>query len=269
VEFPAHYVNIVFAFYIRMGEINVKNEGPITVISINRYERRNAVNYVVSKMLEKAMKDFNEDPEQHIAIITGEGGTFSSGADLTDTKAMGAGVLNENGPLGFTRMALGKPLIAAISGYCVAGGLEMALAADIRVADKNSMLGFLERRFGVPLIDGGTQRLPRIIGLGRALDMILTGKLISAGEALSMGLVNYVSENGKSLEKAIETAKLIDSYPGITLINDRASVFEGLSKPLDQGIRIEAQLGKKTIDSGIVQKESKSFLSGRGRHGEI
>jgi Enoyl-CoA hydratase/carnithine racemase len=170
--------------------------------------------------------------------------------------------------MGFTRMEIIKPLIAAISGYCVAGGLEMALVADIRIADIDSTIGFLERRFGVPLIDGGTQRLPRIIGMGRALDMILTGKLVSADEAKSMGLVNYVTEHGKSLDKAIEIAKLIDSYPAITMLNDRLSLFEGLSAPLEQGLRIEAEYGKKTIDSGIVEEGAQRFISGHGRHGE-
>ncbi len=251
-----------------MGEINIRKDGHITIISINRYNRRNAVDYKASKMLEKAFIDFNRDSEQHIAIITGENGIFSAGADLNDAKAMGGEVLGENGPMGFTRMEMVKPLIAAISGYCVAGGLEMALAADIRIADIDTKIGFLERRFGVPLIDGGTQRLPRIIGMGRALDMILTGKLISGNEAMSIGLVNYVTEQGKSLEKAIEIAKVIDSYPQATLLNDRLALFEGISKPPGQGLKIEAEYGKKTIDSGIVADGAQRFISGHGRHGK-
>lgn len=252
-----------------MVGINIKKIGNITVISINRFERRNAVDHNTSKMLEKAFSDFNSDPEQHVGIITGENGTFSSGADLKDAKAMSLEVLNENGPMGFTRMFIEKPLIAAISGYCVAGGLEMALVADIRIADSNSKFGFLERRFGVPLIDGGTQRLPKIVGLGRAMDLILTGKLISAEEAMSIGLVNYISENGKSFEKALEIAGLIDSYPSETVNNDRLSMLRGISMPLEKGLRIEADYGKKSIDSGAVDKGSKRFISGEGRHGNI
>jgi len=252
-----------------MNEINIRIDGHITIISINRYDHRNAVDYKTSKMLEKAFIDFNSDSEQHIAIITGENGTFSAGADLNDARAMSLEVLGKNGPMGFTRMKIVKPLIAAISGYCVAGGLEMALAADIRIADNDSMIGFLERRFGVPLIDGGTQRLPCIIGMGRALDMIITGKLVSADEAKSMGLVNYVTEHGGSLDKAIEIAKLIDSYPAITMLNDRLALFDGLSKPLYDGLKIEAEYGKKTIDSGIVEEGAQKFISGNGKHGKI
>ncbi|MCL4348834.1 MAG: crotonase/enoyl-CoA hydratase family protein [Candidatus Thermoplasmatota archaeon] len=252
-----------------MGEINIKKHGHITIISINRYNVRNAVDYKTSKMLEAAFLDFNRDDDQHIAIITGENGIFSAGADLNDAKAMSQEVLGENGPMGFTRMKIVKPVIAAISGYCVAGGLEMALTADIRIADADSMIGFLERRFGVPLIDGGTQRLPLIIGMGRALDMILTGKLVSADEAKSIGLVNYVTEHGKSLDKAMEIAKLMDSYPAVTMLNDRLALLEGLSKPLCEGLRIEAEYGKKTIDSGIVEDGAQKFIAGNGRHGKI
>lgn len=252
-----------------MSEINIKKYGNITVISINRFNRRNAVDSITSKMLENGFKDFNSDPDQHIGIITGENGTFSSGADLNDAKAMSSEVMNENGPMGFTRMLIQKPLIAAISGYCVAGGMEMALAADIRIAEKGSKFGFLERRFGVPLIDGGTQRLPKIIGLGRAMDLILTGRLISAEEAMSIGLVNYITETGKSLEKALDIAKLLDSYPSITMNNDRLAALEGLSQPLEKGLRIEAKYGKKSIESGTVNEGSKRFISGEGRHGNI
>ena len=251
-----------------MDEVVITRQGRITIISINRPEVRNAVNYKTSKMLEKAMKEFNEDGEQHIAIITGEKGNFSAGADLSDAEKMSGEVLNENGPMGFTRMVFQKPVIAAIEGYCVAGGLEMALTADIRVAGRSSKLGFLERRFGVPLIDGGTQRLSYIIGTGRALDMILTGKLISGDEAYQMGLVNYVTGNGQAMEKALEIAMLIDSFPWTTVINDRNSLIQGIYGPLNSGLRIEAEFGKKTIDSGAVKEGAKKFLAGSGRHGK-
>jgi enoyl-CoA hydratase len=250
-----------------MDDVIITKKERITVISINRPDVRNAINYKTSRLLQKAMEEFNFDSAQHVAIITGTDGNFSAGADLSDAKKMSEEVLNENGPMGFTRMIFQKPVIAAIEGYCVAGGLEMALAADIRIAEKNSKFGFLERRFGVPLIDGGTQRLPAIIGLGRALDMILTGKLISGEEAYGIGLVNYITDKGKTLEKAMEIGKLIDSFPWTTVINDRLSLIHGISESLKDGLRIEAELGKKTIDSGVVQNGAEKFLSGSGRHG--
>ncbi len=252
-----------------MDEIIISKKERITIITINRPGVRNAVNYRTSKMLEKAMEEFSSDNEQHIAIITGNGGNFSAGADLSDAEKMSEEVLNKNGPMGFTRMIFQKPVIAAVEGYCVAGGLEMALAADIRIADKSSKFGFLERRFGVPLIDGGTQRLTTIIGMGRALDMILTGKLISGEEAYEMGLVNYITDRGKTLEKAMEIADLIDSFPWTTLVNDRLSLIQGISEPISRGLMIEAEFGKKTIDSGAVKYGAKKFLSGSGRHGKI
>lgn len=252
-----------------MDEVIINKKDRITIVTINRPNVRNAVNYKTSKMLENAMEEFNSDSEQHVCIITGNCGNFSSGADLSDAEKMSGEVLNKNGPMGFTRMFFQKPLIAAIEGYCVAGGLEMALSADIRISGKDAKFGFLERRFGVPLIDGGTQRLPKIIGVGRALDMILTGKLISAKEAHEIGLVNYITDNGRALEKAIEIAKIMDSYPWDTLINDRLSLYNGLYEPLNKGLRIEAEFGKKTIDGGAVRDGAKKFISGHGRHGKM
>ncbi len=251
-----------------MDEVVITRKNRITIISINRPDVRNAVNYKTSKILEKAMLEFNLDNAQHIAIITGTGGNFSAGADLSDAQKMSGEVLNKYGPMGFTRMAFQKPVIAAVEGYCVAGGLEMALAADIRIAAGTAKLGFLERRFGVPLIDGGTQRLPRVIGMGRALDLILTGKVISADEAYSIGLVNYLTDEGKTLEKAVEIAMLIDSFPWTTVVNDRLALIQGISENPDNGLRLEAEFGKKTIESGIVKDGAEKFMSGSGRHGK-
>jgi enoyl-CoA hydratase len=251
-----------------MNEVVITRKERITVISINRPDVRNAVNYKTSKMLESAMEEFNRDSSQHVAIITGENGNFSAGADLSDAEKMSKEVLNKNGPMGFTRMVFQKPVIAAIEGYCVAGGLEMALAADIRIADRNAKLGFLERRFGVPLIDGGTQRLARIIGMGRALDLVLTGRIISADEAYTQGLINYITDEGKTIEKALEIAMLIDSFPWTTVVNDRLALIQGISEPLDCGLRLEADYGKKTIESGAVKEGAEKFLSGYGRHGK-
>ncbi len=254
--------------YYRMKNIVVDKDNNITIIKINRYESRNAVNYDTSIELRNAFLDFNEDNKQHIAILTGEGGTFSAGADLTDVEKMSPEVLNSYGPMGFTRMEIKKPLIAAISGYCVAGGLEMALTADIRIAGEESKFGFLERRFGVPLIDGGTQRLPKIIGLGRALDMILTGKLIDAKEAYNIGLVNYLTEKNNELDYAIELAKKIDQFPEITMNNDRAATYKGMALDLYSGLKTEAEYGKKSLDSGSAISGSSKFVEGHGRHGK-
>ncbi len=190
--------------------------GHIFIVTINRPERRNAIDANTAEELHRAWTYFDNNPDLYVGVITGADGNFSSGgADLYDIDRLISRVTNpEGGPLGFTRLRLSKPVIAAISGYCVAGGLEIALWADIRVADKTAKFGFLERRFGVPLVDGGTQRLAKIVGLGRALDLILTGRLISAEEAYQWGgLVNYLVDEGKALDKAIEIAELISKYP--------------------------------------------------------
>ncbi len=251
-----------------MDEVLIEKINHITIIRLNRPERRNAVDSKTSDMLYRAFHDFLKEDCQYIAIITGND-NFSAGADLNDVNEMSKNVLSSNGPMGFTRLTSNKPVIAAISGYCVAGGLEMALFADIRIADRTTKLGFLERRFGIPLIDGGTQRLPRIIGLGRAMDLILTGKLINAEEAYNIGLINYIAENGRSLEKAIEIAENIISYPLKTLVNDRNAVYEGLDLKLEDALMVEARYGKNTLDSGIALRGSKEFISGKGRHGKI
>lgn len=251
-----------------MGKIIVEKVNHITIIKINRPEKRNAIDHEAADLLYNAFIDFSRDEEQYIAILTGNE-NFSAGADLTDVNEMSKNVLSKNGPMGFTRLKINKPVIAAISGYCVAGGLEMALFSDIRIADKNSKFGFLERRFGVPLIDGGTYRLPKIIGLGRSLDLILTGKLIDADEAYNIGLINYITENGKSLEKAMEIASKIINYPFKTIINDRSSVYSGLNLDYKDGLMSEANYGKDTLDSGVAIKGASEFIKGKGKHGEL
>ena len=257
---------------LSMGDyknIKVERRGHVYVVIINRPERRNAVDADTAEELYRAWRYFEEDDDLYVGIIMGAGGNFSAGADLYDIDRMIKRVSNPNGPLGFTRMILSKPVIAAISGYCVAGGLEIALWADIRVADKTAKFGFLERRFGVPLVDGGTQRLARIIGVGRALDMILTGRLISAEEAYQWGLVNYLVDEGKALDKAIEIAELISKYPQRTLRNDRLALYEGLGRPLNDGLVIEMNRGIESIKSGEIHEGVRRFLQGFGRHGEI
>ncbi|MER3452673.1 MAG: enoyl-CoA hydratase, partial [Acidimicrobiia bacterium] len=186
--------------------------------------------------------DFEGRDDQRVAVLTGDNRAFSAGADLTDLPR-----LRPTGPLGPTRLALSKPVIAAIEGWCVAGGLELALWCDLRVCGTSARFGCLERRWGVPLIDGGTQRLPRIIGLGRALDLILTGREVDADEALAMGLVNRVVPDGEALDAAVALAEQIASYPWACVVADRASVYEGLGTPLAEGLALEDRRGRTVI----------------------
>jgi enoyl-CoA hydratase len=252
-----------------MNNVITEIKGRVYIVTINRPERRNAIDADTAEELYKAWKYFEDNDNLYVGIITGANGNFSAGADLYDMDRMIRRVDDPSGPLGFTRVTLSKPVIAAISGYCVAGGLEIALWADIRVADKTAKFGFLERRFGVPLVDGGTQRLPRIIGVGRALDMILAGRLISAEEAYQWGLVNYLVDEGRALDKAIEIAELISKYPQNTLRNDRLALYEGLGRSLNDGLAIEMKLGLESIKSCEIYDGVKRFLQGMGRHGKI
>lgn len=214
-----------------MNNVITETKGHVYVVTINRPERRNAIDADTAEQLYKSWRYFENNDDLYVGIITGANGNFSAGADLYDIDRMIKRVNDSSGPLGFTRIILSKPIISAISGYCVAGGLEVALWTDIRVADKTAKFGFLERRFGVPLVDGGTQRLLRNIGIGRALDMILTGRLISAEEAYQWGLINYLVDEGRALDKAIEIAESISKFPQNTLRNDRMALYEGLGKP--------------------------------------
>lgn len=253
-----------------MSNVITARRGHVLVVQLNRSEKRNAINFEMAEKLEEIWKDFEKDDELYVGIIAGSGGNFCAGADLGDLKNLMSRAMKPEGLLGFTRMILSKPVIAAISGYCVAGGLEIALWADFRIAEENAKFGFLERRFGVPLINGGTQRLPRIVGLGNALYLILTGKLISAREALEIGLVNEVVENGRALERAIEIAELIASYPQLALRNDRKSVYSGLGKPLKEALLIEAEIGVETLENGELYREAERFVkNGKGRHGKM
>ncbi len=253
-----------------MTDVLTFRRGHVLIVQLNRGEKRNAINLDMAEKLEEIWKDFEKDDELYVGIITGSGGNFCAGADLSDLKRMMGRAMKPEGPLGFTRMMLSKPVIAAISGFCVAGGLEIALWADFRIADETAKFGFLERRFGVPLINGGTQRLPRIVGLGNALYLILTGKLISAQEALKIGLVSEVVESGRALERALEVAELMKSYPQLALRNDRKSVYLGLDKSLQEALAIEAEIGRETLEDGELYSEAEKFVkNGKGRHGKL
>ncbi len=245
----------------------VMNEGPVRVLRIQRPEVRNAVDSKLAKALREAWLAFDKDPEAKVGILTGGDEVFCAGADLADMEALAAEAEGDNGPLGFSRLAVSKPTLAAVAGYCVGGGLELACWCDIRIADTTAVFGCFERRFGVPLIDGGTQRLPRIVGLGRALDIILTGRPVPAEEARAMGLINELVPPGQALRRALEVAQQIAAFPQVCMKSDRQAVYEGLGNRLEKGLKIEARLGAEVIRSGEPAAGAKAFKKGKGRGG--
>ncbi len=253
-----------------METVLTQRQDSIFIVTINRPHLRNAVDRATAQALADAFRSFDEDPSLAVLILTGAGGCFCAGADL---KALGRGEGNRlepegDGPMGPTRMFLSKPSIAAISGYAVAGGLELALLCDLRVAERDAILGVFCRRWGVPLVDGGTVRLPRLIGLSRALDMILTGRPVGAEEAFAMGLVNRIAEKGKGLEEAIGLARELASFPQVCLRNDRRSVYECFHLPIGEALRHEFSIGMETIASGEPMEGAKSFSQGKWRSGQ-
>jgi enoyl-CoA hydratase len=251
--------------------IRVEKSGPITTVILARPEVKNAVDGPTADALAGAFRAFDEDPRAQVAVLWGEGGTFCAGADLksigTDRSPRVAP--DGDGPMGPSRMRLGKPVIAAISGHAVAGGLELALWCDLRVVEEDAILGVFCRRWGVPLIDGGTVRLPRIVGVGRALDMILTGRPVDAREALSMGLANRVVPRGRAREQAEELALTIAGFPQVCMQNDRRSVYDSLGEPLDVAMKNELSLGMQTLESGESLHGAQRFAHGAGRHGKV
>lgn len=249
-------------------EIEVSHKGPVTIIKINRPRVRNAINRSTALALKDAWMAFEADEKAMVGILTGGDEVFCAGADLKNIDELARDVEGEAGPLGFTRLFVSKPTIAAVAGYCVAGGLEIACWCDLRIADETGVFGCFERRFGVPLLDGGTQRLPRIIGLGRALEMILTGRPVPAKEALAIGLVNEVVLPGQSLKRAVELAQALAKFPQNCLRNDRRATYGGLGRELKEGLQLEARLGLDTMKSGEPLAGSREFVSGKGRKGE-
>jgi enoyl-CoA hydratase/carnithine racemase len=258
-----------------MPEIRYERRGAAAVLTIDRPERRNAIDPTTADQLLAAYREFEGDEDARILILTGAGEeAFCAGADL---KSVAAAMDDEeiaeqwlkprpDGPLGFTRITPAKPTIAAISGYALAGGLELALWCDLRVGTETAKLGFPERRWGVPLIDGGTQRLPRIVGMGRALDLILTGRIVDAQEALAMGLLTEVAGPGKHLERALEMAEGLAAFPQETMLADRRSALEGFGLTLDEGLAREAEIGGAV--SGVGVEGAARFAAGEGRGGK-
>ncbi|WP_054816119.1 crotonase/enoyl-CoA hydratase family protein [Nocardia arizonensis] len=248
--------------------VRVQRYGPVTTVILSRPEARNAVDGPTAAALADAFRAFEEDPNAAAAVLWGEGGTFCAGADL---KALGTERSNQvtetgDGPMGPTRMTLSKPVIAAVSGYAVAGGLELALWCDLRIAEQDSTFGVFCRRWGVPLIDGGTVRLPRIIGHGRAMDLILTGRAVGAPEALQMGLVNRVVRNGDSRRAAEELAAQLAALPQTCLRGDRMSLLEQDGMDERAAIANELRHGMTALADGALEGAQR-FAAGAGRHG--
>lgn len=251
------------------GPVQISSDGPVRILRIHRPAARNSINAATAQALREAWLAFDRDPEARVGILTGGDEVFCAGADLKDLEALAEEAQGPYGPLGFTRLAVSKPTIAAIAGYCVAGGLELACWCDLRIADETAVFGCFERRFGVPLIDGGTQRLPRIVGLGRALELILTGRPVTAQEAKAMGLANEVVPPGRALERAVEIAKALAEFPQAAMRNDRRAVYEGLGLPIEEGLRVEARWGKETLASGESAAGAQAFQDGKGRGGNF
>ena len=238
-------------------------------ITISRPERRNAIDSATAAALADAFRLFEETESAAVAVLTGAGGNFCAGFDLKELAAGSGNRLSEdgNGPMGPTRMVLTKPVIAAIEGYAVAGGLELALWCDLRVAASNATLGVFNRRFGVPLIDLGTIRLPRMIGQGRALDLILTGRPVGADEALRIGLVERLADPGRALEEAQRLARQIAEFPTGALRADRRSVLNQWALRIGDAMKAEYEGGIEVLASGEAQEGARRFADGAGRHG--
>ncbi|HEX3360549.1 MAG TPA: crotonase/enoyl-CoA hydratase family protein [Solirubrobacterales bacterium] len=246
-----------------MGEVRYERNGAAAVLTIDRPERRNAVDGCTARALREGLERFEADDGARVLILTGAGGeAFCAGADL---KAMDLDVDGPAGPMGISRLAASKPTIAAIDGWCLAGGLELALWCDLRLATPASTFGCFERRWGVPLIDGGTQRLPRVIGLGRALDLILSGRAVDADEAERIGLITAVTAPGAHLERALELAETLAAFPQETMLADRRAAIEGLGMPLADGLALEHRLGRETL--ATAARGAARFAAGAGRHG--
>lgn len=256
-----------------MGTIEITDHGRIRVVAIDRVERRNAVDRATADALYEAFRAFDRDEGVDIAILTGKGGTFCAGADLKAlSQGAGGNRVEEGGvdspaPMGVSRLMLTKPAIAAIEGHAVAGGLELALWCDLRVVAENAVLGVFCRRFGVPLIDLGTIRLPRLIGHSRAMDLILTGRPVGAEEALAIGLANRLAAPGQALEKALQLAQEIAAFPQACMRNDRRSAIGQWDLDWDAAIRNETRIGLATIGSGETLSGATRFAGGEGRHG--
>jgi enoyl-CoA hydratase len=256
-----------------MNTVSITSDGPVRTITITRPEVRNAVDGPTAEALADAFRKFERDDDAFVAVLTGAGGHFCAGADL---KAMANEPQRANrvapdgdGPMGPTRAVPVKPVIAAVEGYCVAGGLELALWCDLRVAARDATFGFFDRRWGVPLIDGGTIRLPRVIGASRALDMIITGRPVPAEEAYAFGLANRLADPGGALDGALELARDIARFPQLCMRADRLSAVRQWDLPFPDALMAEFEGGMQAVASGETQAGAARFASGEGRHGDF
>ena len=250
--------------------IRVTHDGAVTIITIDQPEKRNAVDRTTAEELAEAFRQFNADEDAAVAVLTGAGGTFCAGADL---KAIGTEKQNRtepsgDGPMGLSRMRLSKPVIAAVEGHAVAGGLELAAWCSLRVAAEDAVFGVFCRRWGVPLIDGGTVRLPRLIGESRALDMILTGRAVGADEALAFGLANRVVPTGEALTHAVELAHRLSRFPQTCMRNDYRSVQHQTGHDIDDAMAYEFAIGMESLSADGVFG-ARRFSDGDGRHGSF
>src|SRR5436190_4254608 len=260
-----------------MPKVRYERTGAAALLTIDRPERRNAVDAETAGLLLEGFRRFEADEGARVLVLTGQGPeAFCAGADLKALAAAGHELTPEaidavagspEGPMGFTRLTASKPTVAAISGWCLAGGLELALWCDLRIATETARLGFTERRFGVPLIDGGTQRLPLVVGMGRALEMILTGRVLDAQEALGWGLVNEVVPEGEHLERALEIAEGLAAFPQTTMLSDRRAAIEGAGLTLADGLALEAEIGRASIATGVLGATRFAAGEGRGARG--
>lgn len=264
-----------------MANTTYERAGTAAVLTITRRERRNAVDADTAAELLDAYHRFKSDDQARVLILTGEGPeAFCAGADLKAVAERGEAFAGDDpqaavdewldtvpaGPLGFTRLTSTKPTIAAVSGWCLAGGLELALWCDLRISTASGRFGYPERRWGVPLIDGGTQRLPLVVGMGRALELILTGRIIDAAEAHAWGLVNEVVDEGAQLDRALEMAEALASFPQPTMLSDRIAAIEGAGLTLDDGLALEERVGRQSVITGVLG--AARFAGGEGRGGE-
>ncbi len=246
------------------GEVRYERLGAAAVLTIDRPERRNAVDGAAAELLRRGFEDFEADEGARVLVLTGAGGeAFCAGADL---KSLDLDVDHPSGPMGPTRLTPTKPAIAAVEGWCLAGGVELALWCDLRIATPESTFGLFERRWGVPLLDGGTQRLSRVVGMGRALELILTGRPIGAEEAHRIGLINEITAPGGHLKRALELAETIAAFPQETMLADRRAAIEGSGLPLAEGLALEHRLGREVLE--VAVRGAARFAAGEGRHGE-
>ena len=249
--------------------VRTERDGPVLIVTIDRPQARNAVDRVTADALADAFRAFDADASLSVAVLTGAGGTFCAGADLKAVASGGGNRLQDDGdgPMGPSRMQLSKPVIAAVEGHAVAGGLELAIWCDLRVAAASAIFGVFCRRFGVPLIDGGTVRLPRLIGQARAMDMILTGRAVNAEEALAWGLASRVVPDGQALLAAVALAHELARLPQTCMRNDRLSVLGQWALPGDDALAAEFALGRATLASGEAVAGAARFSGGAGRGG--